>query len=150
MGRSSFSTSVVHHIALRVEDVEAAKNWLTSVLGFRLQGERLLGGNKVAFLIPGGAEAPVIDLIGGPVDLRPLPDSIPDIFKLSGWHHLCLQVPNLEECMSDLRSRGVRILVDVMKGAPEIGVEKIAFIADPWGNVYELLQPVGKEVSAIP
>jgi hypothetical protein len=31
-------------------------------------------------------------------------------------------------------------LIDVMAGAPGIGVEKGAFIADPWGNIFELLQ----------
>jgi catechol 2,3-dioxygenase-like lactoylglutathione lyase family enzyme len=131
-----FTTSSIHHIALRVEDVEASKNWLTTVLGFRVQRELQLGGHNVVLLLPAGANAPIIDLIGGPVDQRQLPD----ILKISGWHHLCLQVPHLEECMADLRRRDVKILIDVMDGAPEIGVEKLAFIADPWGNIYELLQ----------
>ena len=42
--------------------------------------------------------------------------------------------------MSDLRRRELKILLDVTDGVPEIGVKKIAFISDPWGNVYELLQ----------
>ncbi len=86
-------------------------------------------------------KAPVIELVGGPVEnKRPLPENIPDIMKLAGWHHICLQVRNVEECMSDLRRRGVKILIDVFDGPPGLGIEKVAFIADPWGNVYELLQ----------
>jgi catechol 2,3-dioxygenase-like lactoylglutathione lyase family enzyme len=145
-----FTTSSIHHIALRVENVEAGKNWLTTVLGFRVQRELQLGRHNVVFLLPAGANAPIIDLIGGPVDQRQLPDNIPDIMKLSGWHHLCLQVPNLEECMTDLRRRDVKILIDVMDGAPEIGVEKLAFIADPWGNIYELLQVADGENPTVP
>jgi hypothetical protein len=71
---------------------------------------------------------------------RQLPGSVLDIVKRPGWHHVCLQVSSVEECMSDLQHREVKILLDVTDGVPEIGVEKIAFISDPWGNVYELLQ----------
>jgi hypothetical protein len=37
--------------------------------------------------------------------------------------------------VSDQRRRGVRVLIDVVDAAPGI-----AFIAAPWGNVYELLE----------
>jgi glyoxylase I family protein len=139
--RSPFTTSSIHHTALRAEDVEACKNWLTTVLGFRVEREFQFAGNDVVWLSPGGAKAPIIELVGGPVENeRPLPETVLDVLKLSGWHHLCLQVRNIEECMSDLRRRGVKILIDVTDVVPEVGVEKVAFITDPWGNVYELLQ----------
>jgi catechol 2,3-dioxygenase-like lactoylglutathione lyase family enzyme len=139
--RSPFATSGIHHVALRVEDVEGTKNWLVTVLGFRVEREFQFAGNEVVLLSPGGAKVPVIELIGGPVENdRQLPGSVLDIVKRPGWHHVCLQVSSVEECMSDLRHREVKILLDVTDGVPEIGVEKIAFISDPWGNVYELLQ----------
>jgi hypothetical protein len=34
----------------------------------------------------------------------------------------------------------VRILLDVTEGPPGSGIEKFSFIADPWENIYELLQ----------
>jgi catechol 2,3-dioxygenase-like lactoylglutathione lyase family enzyme len=143
--QSPFSAGIIHHIALRVEDVEAGKKWLTTLLGFRVQREFQIAGNDFAFLSPDGAGTPVIELVGGPVEARQLPETIPDMMKLAGWHHLCLQVRNIEQCISNLRRRGVRIIIDVTDALPGIGVEKVAFIADPWGNIYELLQPVDEK-----
>ena len=117
-----------------------------TTLGFRVEREFQIAGKDFAFLSPGGAKVPVIELVGGPVENeRQLPENIPDLMKLPGWHHICLQVRNVEECISDLRPCGVRILVDGVDGGPGSGVEKVAFIADPWGNVYELLQLADEE-----
>jgi catechol 2,3-dioxygenase-like lactoylglutathione lyase family enzyme len=143
--QSPFSTGIIHHIALRVGDVEAGKKWLTTMLGFRVQREFQVADRDFAFLSPDGAEAPVIELVGGPVDEHQIPENIPDMMKLAGWHHLCLQVRNVEQCISDLRRRGVKILIDVTDATPGIGVEKVAFVADPWGNIYELLQLAKEE-----
>jgi catechol 2,3-dioxygenase-like lactoylglutathione lyase family enzyme len=76
---------------------------------------------------------------------RQLPENIPDMLKLAGWQHICLQVRDVRECVSDLRRRGVRVLIDVIDGAPGI-----AFIADPWGNVYELIELAGQEKPTVP
>ena len=80
-------------------------------------------------------------------DERQPPENISDVLKLAGRNHLCLQVGNVEGCIADLRRRGVRILLDVFDGASGL---KIAFIADPWGNVYELLEPPGEERRTAP
>jgi 2-alkyl-3-oxoalkanoate reductase len=39
--QSPFSTSIIHHLGLRVEDAEAGKRWLTTTLGFRVERELL-------------------------------------------------------------------------------------------------------------
>jgi catechol 2,3-dioxygenase-like lactoylglutathione lyase family enzyme len=52
--RSPFATSGIHHVALRVEDVEGPKNWLVTVLGFRVEREFQFAGNEVVLLSPGG------------------------------------------------------------------------------------------------
>jgi catechol 2,3-dioxygenase-like lactoylglutathione lyase family enzyme len=139
--QSPFSTGIIHHFALRVADVEAGKKWLTTMLGFRVEREIQYADKDFVFLLPGGAKAPIIELIGGPMeDRRQLPENVADMLNLAGWHHICLQVGNVERCISDLRRRGVQVLMDTTDGLPEISVEKFAFIADPWGNIYELLQ----------
>jgi catechol 2,3-dioxygenase-like lactoylglutathione lyase family enzyme len=146
--QSPFSTSIVLHFGLRVEDAEAAKRWLTTMLGFRVEREFQFAGHDFVFLSAGGARSPVIELIGGSLeDERQPPENISDVLKLAGWNHLCLQVGNVEGCIADLRRRGVRILLDVFDGASGL---KIAFIADPWGNVYELLEPPGEERRTAP
>lgn len=139
--QSPFSTGIIHHFALRVADVGAGKTWLTTMLGFRVEREFQVMGNDFVFLSPGGSRAPVIELVGGPMESeRQLPEDLTDMMKLAGWHHICVQVRNVERSVSELRRRGVRIVLDTVDGLPEIGVEKVAFIADPWGNIYELLQ----------
>ena len=124
--QSPFSTSVIHHFALRVEDVEAGKKWLTTMLGFRVEREFQVAGHDFVCLSPGGAKAPVIELIGGPLESkRQPPENFPDMMKLAGWHHIGLQVDNVEQCVSDLRRRGVKILIDTIDAAPGIGVKKL-------------------------
>jgi glyoxylase I family protein len=141
MDPAPFSTSTIHHIGLRVPDVRAAAYWLATMLGFRVTREFQVMGRDIVFLAADGARTPVIELIGGPVEAeRRLPDDVMDTLKSSGFHHLCLEVAKLDECLADLRRHDVKILVDDIPGAPGSGVEKIAFIADPWGNIYELLQ----------
>jgi catechol 2,3-dioxygenase-like lactoylglutathione lyase family enzyme len=144
--QSPFSTGIIHHPGLRVEDAEAGKRWLTTMLGFRVEREFQFAGHDFVWLSAGGAKSPVIELIGGPLENeRQLPENIPDMLKLAGWQHICLQVRDVKECVSDLRRRGVKVLIDVVDGAPGI-----AFIADPWGNVYELLEFAGQEKPAVP
>jgi catechol 2,3-dioxygenase-like lactoylglutathione lyase family enzyme len=146
--QSPFSTSIIHHLGLRVEDAEAVKRWLTTMLGFSVERGFQFAGHDFVFLSAGGAKSPVIELIGGPLqNERQTPENISDILKLEGWNHICLQVRNVEECLADLRRRGVKILIDVMVGASGF---KIAFIADPWGHLYELLELAGEENRTAP
>jgi catechol 2,3-dioxygenase-like lactoylglutathione lyase family enzyme len=132
MTHSPISKSTFHHFCLRVEDAGAVKMWLTTVLGFHVQGEFQVAGNDVVFLSTGSEKAPVVELIGGPMGKqRQLPKGMPDIVKLPGWHHIALQVPNIEECMKNLRHseaaglQVVRILLDVTEGPPGSGIENL-------------------------
>jgi catechol 2,3-dioxygenase-like lactoylglutathione lyase family enzyme len=107
------------YFGLRVEDAEAAKRWLTTMLGFRVEREFQFAGHDFVFLSAGGARSPVIELIGGPLeDERQPPENISDVLKLAGWNHLCLQVGNVEGCIADLRRRGVRISSTCSMGRP--------------------------------
>ena len=109
--QSPFSTSIIHHLGLRVQDAEAVKRWLTTMLGFSVESGFQFAGHDFVFLSAGGAKSPVIELIGGPLqNERQTPENTSDILKLEGWNYLCLQVRNVEECVADLRRRGVKIL----------------------------------------
>jgi glyoxylase I family protein len=63
--QSPFSTSAIHHPGLRVPDAEAAKRWLTTMLGFRVEREFQFAGHDFVWLSASGAKFPVIELIGG-------------------------------------------------------------------------------------
>jgi catechol 2,3-dioxygenase-like lactoylglutathione lyase family enzyme len=139
--QSPFSTSIIHHPGLRIEDAEAGKRWLTTMLGFRVEHEFEFAGHDFVWLSAGGSKFPVVELIGGPLENERQPvENIAELLKIWGWQHVCLQVHDLEACMRHLRARGVTVLIDVIEGAPGI-----AFIVDPWGNVYELLEHAHQE-----
>ena len=83
----------------------------------------------------------MLELIGGGVQAsRPLHENALESLKQPGFHHICLQVTDVEQVMPELQRRDVKILIDVIAGAPGSGVEKGAFIADPWDNIFELLE----------
>jgi catechol 2,3-dioxygenase-like lactoylglutathione lyase family enzyme len=136
-----FAETQIHHIALRVADAAASKAWFLTMLDFQVNREFSYGGMDFVWLCPAESKTSVIELIGGgALASRPPYENALDSFGQPGFHHICLQVNDLEQVISEFRRRDVKILIDVTAGAPGIGVEKVAFIADPWGNIFELLQ----------
>jgi catechol 2,3-dioxygenase-like lactoylglutathione lyase family enzyme len=136
-----FVETQIHHIALRVADAAASKAWFVTMLDFRVDREFSFSGKDFVWLCPSGSKTPVIELIGGgALASCPSYENPLDSLQQPGFHHICLQFKDVEQVLSELRRRGVKILIDVMAGAPGSGVEKGAFIADPWGNIFELLQ----------
>jgi catechol 2,3-dioxygenase-like lactoylglutathione lyase family enzyme len=137
----------VHHVALRVVDAQASKSWLITMLDFRVDSEFTFAGTDFIWIRPSEGKGPVIELVGGAEQIsRPAHENISAAqdalaaLKRPGFNHLCLQVSDLEQAMAELRRRNVKILLDVMAGPPGSGVEKCAFILDPWDNIFELLE----------
>jgi catechol 2,3-dioxygenase-like lactoylglutathione lyase family enzyme len=136
-----FTQTRIHHIALRVADAKASKDWFLTKLDFCVDREFSFGGKDFVWLYPAEGDIPVIELIGGDLQATPPPyENALESLKQPGFHHICLQVNDIEQVMSELRRREVKILIEVMAGAPGSGVEKGAFIADPWDNIFELLE----------
>jgi catechol 2,3-dioxygenase-like lactoylglutathione lyase family enzyme len=131
----------MHHVALRVADAEASKAWFLTKLGFHVDREFSFGGMDFVWVAPSERKAPVIEIIGGGEQVSRHPyDGIAESLKRAGCHHICLQVDDLEQIVAELRGRDVKILIDDGDGAPGSGGKKLAFIADPWGNLFELLE----------
>jgi len=61
-----------------------------------------------------------------------------DSLRLAGYHHLCLNVANVDATLAELRRRGVTIVTEPFE-LPAIQ-RLLAFLADPWGNLIELAQ----------
>jgi hypothetical protein len=53
------------HIALRVTNAETCKQWLESMLGFRIKNEFEFNSMQFVWVSPEGAESPVIEVIWG-------------------------------------------------------------------------------------
>jgi lactoylglutathione lyase/glyoxylase I family protein len=136
-----FAEAQIHHVALRVADANASKAWFFTTLDFRVNREFSFGGMDFIWLCPAESNVPVVEVIGGGVQASPPQyKNVLESLEQPSFHHICLQVNDLEQIMSDLRGRDVKILIDVVDGAPGSGVGKGAFIADPWGNIFELLE----------
>ncbi|WP_213804337.1 VOC family protein [Granulicella sp. dw_53] len=131
----------IHHIALRVADFTAGKNWYVDMLDLRVEREFPFNGMEFAFLCTAESKVPVIELIGDKrLESEPPREVVLGSVGQSGLHHLCFQVDDVDQVTAHLKSRGVNVLVDGMTGVAGSGVERGSFIADPWGNVIEILQ----------
>jgi catechol 2,3-dioxygenase-like lactoylglutathione lyase family enzyme len=134
-----------HHVALRVPDAEASKAWFLEKLDFRVEGEFEINGMDFVWICPRGQSAPMIELIGGgTLHSRAPQENLSEILAQPGFHHVCLQVDDINLVVNELRRREVKILIDVMDAAPGSGAEKVAFITDPWDNILEFVQLIRK------
>lgn len=141
---SPFASMRGHHVAVRVPDFAAAKEWYVGKLDFRLVHEWPYADQRLAYLAPPTDDAFFIELLGdgqpGPIP-RPAWQDLGDSLRLAGFHHFCLNVASIDDTVAELRRRGVGIVTEPFE-LPAIG-RRLAFFADPWGNLIELAQVVG-------
>jgi catechol 2,3-dioxygenase-like lactoylglutathione lyase family enzyme len=137
MNSSPFATSYIHHVALTVPDAGEYKNWLASMLGFRVQREFPFNGMQFVWMSPEGSDSPIIEVIGGGSR-----DESQEGSPLArrGLHHVCLHVHNVDDVMAKLKQHNVTVLVEMPVGPPGSGVKRASFISDPWGNVFEFAE----------
>jgi lactoylglutathione lyase/glyoxylase I family protein len=57
-------------------------------------------------------------------------------------NHVCIQVANVDDSLAELRRRGVTIMGEPFELAAIDS--RLAFFADPFGNLFELKQPLGR------
>ncbi len=134
-----FASARVAHAALRVPDIEASKRWFIDKLDFRVVREWPVGELRYAWLCPPGDGSLHVEIIGGNAP-EPNPEfgTIDETLEYGGYHHVCIDVADLDLALAELRARGVATIGDaiVMSGADR----RMAFIADPWGNLVELAE----------
>jgi len=112
----------VHHVSINVDDVEAALQFYTDVLGLVPRADRPEFGFGGAWLDAGGQQ---VHLIEG----KPPPGV---------GQHFALLVDDLDGTVAELRERGVEV------GDPTpVGTGRQTFVIDPAGNLVELHQAVG-------
>jgi lactoylglutathione lyase/glyoxylase I family protein len=140
---SAFADWRAHHVAFRAPDYRVACDWYVQTLDFRVIAEWDYGDIQLAFLAPPGDDGFYIELFGGgsppPVEVRPWAD-LNDSLKYRGFHHVCFGVADVDQTVARLQSRGVRIVLDPVDIAAIH--RRIAFFADPFGNLVEIAGPV--------
>ena len=139
---SPFASWRVDHAAIRVPDFDAAIAWYTEKLDFRLKKHVPFAGLAFAFLSPAGDDRFVFELLAGPgADSRPSFEDLHASYKLAGWHHVCFRVDSVDAAVEQLKARAVTIVSEPHDVVP-MGL-RVAFFADPWGNLFEFTQSLG-------
>jgi catechol 2,3-dioxygenase-like lactoylglutathione lyase family enzyme len=143
------------HTALRVADIDAAVAWYRDVLGlailsppYTMEGDEItrdMGGLvpapvvvKAAIVGVDGEGDRVIEVIEYPsAAVRTAPPSA-SVTRL-GYTHVGLLCDDITATRSDYEAKGVRFLVD---GIAEVAGLKTTWFADPWENVFILVEKV--------
>lgn len=118
------NTSGLHHVNLRVDDLEVARRFYVEVMGF----EEL---DRPDFGFPGAW------FRMGAHQLHLQTTDAPDAPDAKSGDHFALQVEDCAACADELEARGV----DVLRLDPLPGAGTQAFLRDPAGNLIELNQP---------
>lgn len=138
---SPFADMRGHHVAVRTPSLEIAKDFYVGKLNFRVVAEWAYADEQLAYLAPPTDDHFYIEVLGGgepqPVEVRPYTD-LGDSLKYRGYHHFCLNVTSVEETVTKLRARGVTIVTEPF--VLEAISRKLAFFADPFGNLIELAE----------
>jgi len=138
---SPFADMRGHHVAVRTPNLEVAKDFYVGKLDFRVVAEWNYADEQLAYLAPPTDDHFYIEVLGGgdpePSEVRPYTD-LGDSLKYRGYHHFCLNVTSVDETVAKLRARSIPIITEPFVLAAIS--RKLAFFADPFGNLIELAE----------
>ena len=138
-GSSPLASLKINHAAIRVPDFNAAVAWYADKLDFRLKQSVPVAGLTFGFLYPAGDDSFHFELMAGPgAPDRPAYKDLHDSYNMSGWHHPGFRVASVDEVIDELKRRDVTIASEP-HDVPAMGL-RVAFFADPWGNLFEVIQ----------
>jgi lactoylglutathione lyase/glyoxylase I family protein len=138
---SPFASATIHHLALRVPDAEGSKRWFVEKLDFRVVCEWPMGEHRCAWLRSPGENGFIIEIVGGnSPEPNPEFETVEETLEFGGYHHVSIEVRSVAEALAELGRRGVRTVGDPFDVIP-IG-RRVAFVADPWGNMVELAERI--------
>jgi len=113
----------INHVAVVVNDMEQALAFWRDALGMELHGLRDVPAEKsqVAFLPLPGSE---VELVQPTTDDSGIAKYLAK--RGPGMHHICLEVDDIAGMMSQLRSRGIRLINEEPRTAAD--GKKYAFV----------------------
>lgn len=126
------------HVGISVADLDAQREWYSRAFGFtestpfeiaplRLRGTFLVG--------PNGLALELLERHGSVAGLQ-APDTATALLT-RGYGHVCLRVADVDATHATLLAAGAQERM-APQAAPEPGV-RMSFVADPEGNLIELL-----------
>lgn len=141
--KSPLAELVGNHVGIRVPDYDAAIKWYTEKLDFRVIHEWPYADEKLAYLAPPNTNDFWVEILAGGKLSKPVVYSdLGKSLEEAGFHHICMDVSNVDEIVAELKKRGVTIVGETFY-LEAIG-RKLAFFQDPWGNMIELSEVVKK------
>ncbi len=111
------------HIHLKASDVEATARWYCKILGAKLLFEGQLSGSKVFYISIHGTTFIIFGLLEG--ETAPIE---PSPHCKYGMDHFCFQVDNVDQAVSELRAKKVKIIKEPTTIRPGL---RIACIEGP-------------------
>jgi methylmalonyl-CoA/ethylmalonyl-CoA epimerase len=130
----------INHVAIVVEDIDAALDFWQQTFGLRLDHVEEVPSqkSKVAFLPLGESE---IELVQPTTTDSGLANFLEK--RGEGMHHICIEVEDIDAALAELKSKGVRLINEVPEELPG---RKMAFIHPKAANgvLVELYQLTGR------
>ncbi len=129
----------IHHVAVIVRDIEASLEVYRDLLGLEVETVLPIESDRVVIAFLGVGESR-IELVQPTDDATGVARFL--AAKGEGFHHLCLEVPDLAAVLNDLSARGVELI----DGAPRRGAEgPVAFLHPRAGRgvMVELIEAPG-------
>ena len=119
------------HVAFRTADVERSVRWYANAFGAQKVFHALQEGERQELMFLEFARGQCVELFTHGQEKTPAPSSA------IGYQHFCLVVDDLDEALKHLAAMNV-----YPQRPPRAGRSyyRIAFIADPDGNIIELMQ----------
>ena len=126
------------HVAIRAVDYAGTIAWYQEKLDFSIDQEWPFGDMQLAYLSNGSAK---VEILGGSTAQSQAPvDSLEDSFGTEEYHHFCVDVPDVDATLAELRGRGVEVLGEAID-LEAIG-RRLGFLKDNNGNIIELSAPL--------
>ena len=116
-----------NHTHLTSQNTEKTVEFYTQVMNAKITKTQGSGSQQMVD----------IDLGGVPVRISSKTGADDALGQRYGLHHIALKVSNMEEFISNAKSKGVEILVESIQPKPGV---KIAFIKAPDNVLFELLE----------
>jgi len=129
----------VDHVGLSVADLEAAEGFYTAAFGFTRQLEFELSPHPIRGLMLAHSSGSRIELFEHAESVPGLQAPGPiEAHATRGYSHFALAVPDIDGVFATALAAGGRPVIEP-RASPEPGV-RFAFVADPEGNLVELVE----------
>jgi glyoxylase I family protein len=126
---------VLHHVGLSCDDPVAVEQWYTKHFGFRRRRVYAPGPDQVVMIEAGGV---YLELFPSTME-RPAPKVDGAGPDYSGFRHFAFHVNDLDTELARLGA-GVRVTLGPVDMSQFIPGMRVAWVADPEGNIVELNQ----------